>query len=237
MATLFEFMIIVDAVIRVVEHNYRQYCYLVLPSALSFLEGEDVEVVIGQLRFIEKVRRSDIGVIVELPPSTEYLLTTQDGAIVPVEIRYPPRVNHSRAEALPIAREYLVGDVRVTVLGNGHMVITFEEYSRYAIVLLHSEEDHLVARKEIGGVVLKHYKHDRLVNSTETPFKTFNEYFRHLAVTNDFVLVYRDAVIICKGMQCLQYTHNLPPKRVYLDVEEYDVEFMSFLDFLSSKQF
>ncbi|MCG2893040.1 MAG: hypothetical protein L7H00_05845 [Vulcanisaeta sp.] len=237
MENLFEFMITADAVIRVVERNYRQHYYLVLPSDLSFLEGEDVEVVIGQLRFIEKVRGSNIGVIIELPPSTEYLLATQDGAIVPVEVRYPPRVNHSRAEALPIVREYLVGDARVTVLKNGHMVITFEEYSRYAIVLLHTGEDHLVVRKEIGGVVLKHYKRDVLVNSTETPFKTFNEYFRHLAVTNDFVLVYRDAVIVCKGMRCLQYTHNLPPKRVYLEVEEYDVEFMNFLNSLASKQF
>jgi hypothetical protein len=230
-------MITADAVIRVVERNYRQYYYLVLPSDLFFLEGEDVEVVIGQLRFIEKVRRNSIGVIVELPPSTEYLLTTQDGAIVPVEIRYPPRVNHSRAEASLIAKDYFVGDVRITVLGNGHMVITFEEYSRYAIVLLHNEEDHLVARKEIGGVVLKHYKRDTLVNLTETPFKTFNEYFRHLAVTNDFVLVYRDAVITCKGTRCLQYTHNLPPKRVHLSVEEYDTEFMNFLDSLVSKLF
>jgi hypothetical protein len=233
----FEFTATVDATVRVIERNYRQHYYLVLPSDLSILEGEDVVIIIGPLRFVEKLKRSDIGIVVELSPSMEYLLAPQDGAIVPVEIKYPPKNNHPKAEVPPIVGEYVVGDVRVTTLKNGHIVITFEDYSRYAIVLLHNEEDHLVARKEISGVVLKYYKRDELVNATTTPFKTFAEYFRHLAITNDLVLVYRDAVLICKGTHCLEYTHNLSPKRVRLNVEEYNAEFMNFLDSLISKQF
>jgi len=237
MANPFEFSATVDAMVRMIEEKYRRYFFLILPDELSTFEGEEVLVIIGPLRFVERVKRTDAGVGVEVPPSAEYLLGPQDGAIVSVEIKYPPKNNHLKAEVSPIVGEYVVGDVRVTALKNGHIVITFEDYSRYAIVLLHNEEDHLVARKEISGVVLKYYKRGELVNATSTPFRTFAEYFRHLAITNDLVLVYRDAVLICKGTHCLEYTHNLPPKKVRLNVEEYNAEFMNFLDSLASKQF
>jgi hypothetical protein len=237
MANLFEFSATVDAMVRMIEEKYRRYFFLILPDELSTFEGEEVLVIIGPLRFVERVKRTDAGVGVEVPPSVEYLLGPQDGALLSIEVKYPPRNNLSKVAAPPTVIEYTVDDVKVTALKNGHMVITFEDYARYAIVLLHNTEDHLVARKEITGVVLKYYKRDELVNATATPFRTFAEYFRHLAITNDFVLVYRDAILACKGTHCLEYTHNLPPKRVRLNVEEYNAEFMNFLDSLASKQF
>jgi hypothetical protein len=237
MANPFEFSATVDAMVRMIEEKYRRYFFLILPDELSTFEGEEVLVIIGPLRFVERVKRTDAGVGVEVPPSVEYLLGPQDGALLSVEVKYPPRNNSQKVAASPVVGEYTVDDIKVTALRNGHIVITFEDYARYAIVLLHNGDDHLVARKEITGVVLKYYKRDELVNTTTTPFRTFAEYFQHLAITNDFVLVYRDAILICKGTRCLQYTHNMPPKKIHLTVEEYDAEFMNFLNSLVSKQF
>jgi len=237
MTSLFEFSATVDAMVRMIEEKYRRFFFLILPDELSTFEGEEILVIIGPLRFVERVKRTYAGVGVEVPPSVEYLLAPQDGVIVPAEVRYPPRNNFSNAKASPIVSEYTVDDVKVTTLGNGHMIIMFEEYSRYAIVLVHNEEDHLVARKEISGVVLKRYKRDELVDAVVLPFRTFTDYFRHLALANDLVLIYRDAILVCKGTRCLQYSHNMPPKKVRLDVEEYDAEFMNFLNSLASKHF
>ena len=237
MSNLFEFSATVDAMVRMIEERYRRYFFLILPDELSTFEGEEVLVIIGPLRFVERVKRTDAGVGVEVPPSVEYLLGPQDGAMLSVEVKYPPRNNSQKVVVSPVVGEYTVDDVKVTALKNGHMIITFEEYSRYAIVLVHNEEDHLVARKEISGVVLKRYKRDELVDAVVLPFRTFADYFQHLALANDLVLIYRDAILVCKGMRCLQYTHNMPPKKVRLEVEEFDVNLMDFLNSLALKHF